>query len=64
MAASTSRSTTNPIFATRWRAGTTDFQSHTAKEEARRKILAAAKRHGIEVDDDDNVAHPSGAGKS
>ena len=42
----------------------TDFQSHTAKEEAGRKILAAAKRHGIEVDDDDNVAHPSGAGKS
>jgi hypothetical protein len=34
----------------------TNFQSDTAKEEARRKILAAAKRHGIEVSDDDNIA--------
>lgn len=36
----------------------TEFQSKTAKEEARKKILAAAERHGIEVDDDSNVAHP------
>lgn len=33
----------------------TDFESKTAKEAARRKILAAAKRHKIEVDDDANV---------
>ena len=37
----------------------TEFQSATAKEEARRKIVAAAKRHGIEVADDANVAKPS-----
>ena len=37
----------------------TDFQSATAKEEARRKIVGAAKRHGIEVSDDSNVAKPS-----
>ena len=35
----------------------TDFQSKTAKEAARKKILAAAKRHGIEVSDDSNIAH-------
>jgi hypothetical protein len=34
----------------------TDFESKTAKERARRKIVAAAKRHGIEVDESDNVA--------
>ena len=34
----------------------TDFESKAAKERARKKILAAAKRHDIEVDDDDNVA--------
>ena len=34
----------------------TDFQSKSAKESARRKILAAAKRHGIEVAEDANVA--------
>jgi hypothetical protein len=34
----------------------TDFQSKTAKERARRKIVAAARRHGIEVSDDDNIA--------
>jgi hypothetical protein len=33
----------------------TDFESKTAKESARRKILAAAKRYKIEVDDDANV---------
>jgi hypothetical protein len=34
----------------------TDFESKTAKEEARRKILAAARRHGIEIDDDSKIA--------
>ena len=33
----------------------TDFESKTAKEEARKKILRAAKRFGIEVSDDDKV---------
>ena len=37
----------------------TDFQSATAKEEARKKIVGAARRHGIEVSDDSNVAKPS-----
>ena len=37
----------------------TDFESKSAKEAARRKIVAAAKRHDIEVSDDDNVAHAS-----
>ena len=36
----------------------THFDSKTAKDEARRKILRAAKRFGIEVDDDDKVRHP------
>jgi hypothetical protein len=36
----------------------TDFQSKSAKESARKKILAAAKRHGIEVDEDANVSKP------
>lgn len=34
----------------------TDFQSDTAKEEAARKIMRAAKRHDIEVDKDSDVA--------
>jgi hypothetical protein len=34
----------------------THFESATAKEHARKKILAAAKRHGIEVSDDDKIA--------
>jgi len=33
----------------------TDFESRAAKESARREILAAAKRHKIEVDEDANV---------
>jgi hypothetical protein len=33
----------------------TKFQSDTAKDEARRKVLAAAKRHGVEVDEDDEI---------
>jgi hypothetical protein len=37
----------------------TDFESKAAKEEARKKIVAAAKKHGIEISDDDNVAHPA-----
>lgn len=37
----------------------TEFQSATAKEEARKKIVGAARRHGIEVSDDSNVAKPS-----
>jgi len=37
----------------------TDFESDTKKEEARHKILAAAKRHGIEVDPEDKIAKGS-----
>jgi uncharacterized membrane protein len=33
----------------------TDFESAAAKERARRKILAAAERYGIDVADDANV---------
>ena len=36
----------------------TDFESQAAKEEARKKILAAAKRYDIEVDEYSKVAHP------
>jgi len=38
----------------------TDFESAAAKERARKKIVSAAKRHGIEVSDDSNVAKPAG----
>jgi len=34
----------------------TDFENATAKESARKKILAAARKHNIEVSDDDKVA--------
>ena len=37
----------------------TEFESTAAKERARKKIVAAAKKHGIEVSDDDNVAKPA-----
>ena len=37
----------------------TEFESTAAKERARKKIVAAANRHGIEVGDDDNVARPA-----
>jgi hypothetical protein len=37
----------------------TDFESKSAKESARKKIVAAAKKHGIEIADDDKVAHPA-----
>src|SRR2546430_16221628 len=39
----------------------TAFESRTAKERARRKILAAARKHGIEIAKDDNIAKPSTA---
>ncbi len=38
----------------------TEFQSKTAKEEARKKILRAAERFDIEVDEDANVKQPIG----
>lgn len=34
----------------------TDFESKSAKDEAARKIIRAAKRHDIEVDEDSDVA--------
>jgi hypothetical protein len=37
----------------------TDFESAAAKEKARKKILAAARKHGIEVDEDDKIAKPT-----
>jgi hypothetical protein len=36
----------------------TDFESQSKKEAARKKIVAAARRHGIEIADDDNIAKP------
>ena len=39
----------------------TNFESAAAKERARRKIVGAAKRHGIEVSDDAKVATPGRA---
>lgn len=36
----------------------TDFESKSAKERARKKILRAAERHDIEVDEDSNVRQP------
>ncbi len=36
----------------------TDFDSKSARESARKKIVSAAGKHGIEVDDDDKVAQP------
>ena len=37
----------------------TEFQSATAKERARQKIVGAAKRNGIEVDRNSQVAKPT-----
>jgi uncharacterized membrane protein len=37
----------------------TDFESEAAKQRARRKILNAAEKHGIEVDEDSNIRRPS-----
>jgi len=34
----------------------TDFDSRSAKDEAAKKIIRAAKRHDIEVDNDSEVA--------
>lgn len=36
----------------------TDFESKAAKERARKKILSAADKYGIDVDEDDNVRQP------
>jgi uncharacterized membrane protein len=33
----------------------TEFESKAAQERARKKIVAAAERHGIDVDEDSNV---------
>ena len=41
----------------------TDFESTTAKERARRRIVSAAKKHGIEIADDANVAKPVRSGR-
>jgi len=41
----------------------TDFESAAAKERARKKIVSAAKRHGIEVEGDSKVAKPGGGRK-
>jgi hypothetical protein len=37
----------------------TDFHSEAAKDEAAKKIILAAKRHGIEVDEDSDVVKAS-----
>ncbi len=37
----------------------TDFPSRAARERARKKIVAAAKRHHIDISDEDEVAHPA-----
>lgn len=37
----------------------TAFSSKSAKEAARRKIVAAARKHGIDIAKDDKVAHAS-----
>ncbi len=37
----------------------TEFESQAARERARKKVLTAAKRYGIEVDEDSNVAKPT-----
>jgi hypothetical protein len=37
----------------------TDFESKAARERARKKIVAAAKKHGIEIADGDAVMHPA-----
>ena len=36
----------------------TSFESMAAKERARKKIVSAARRHGVEIDQDSKVAHP------
>ena len=39
----------------------TEFESARAKEAARRKIVAAARRHGIDVSADDRIAKRTGS---
>ena len=39
----------------------TAFESSSAKERARRKVVAAAKKRGIEIDPRDKIATPSGS---
>ena len=41
------------------RFGQTDFESSAAKRRAAEKLLSAAKRHGIDVDDDSDVVKAS-----
>ena len=41
------------------RFGQTEFESKAAKERARRKIVSTAKRYGIEIDEDSDVARPT-----
>ena len=43
------------------RFGQTHFESQAAKREAAQKILRAAKRHGIEVDAEDDVSRAARA---
>ena len=38
----------------------TDFESKAARERARKKVLAAAERHGIEVDESSNIRQRTG----
>jgi uncharacterized membrane protein len=42
----------------------TNFESAEAKAKARRKVLAAAKRHGIEVAKDDKIEKRSKSARS
>ena len=37
----------------------TEFESKAAKERARKKVLSAAKRYSIDVDEDSNIAKPT-----
>ncbi|MGH2380643.1 MAG: DUF6582 domain-containing protein [Candidatus Limnocylindria bacterium] len=37
----------------------TEFESKAAKERARKKILSAAKKHKIDVDEDAQIARPA-----
>lgn len=37
----------------------TEFESKSAKDRARRKIKAAAKRYGVEVSEDSNISKPT-----
>ena len=36
----------------------TEFESQAAKERARKKVISAAKKHDIEIDDDAEIARP------